>query len=229
MKTEVKKFYEMHEGMYKHRKAAGHPGWDCEEVINEFKSTIEKSLKTSAMPSGGKVLELGCGAGDMSLFLAEKGFEVYGIDISPTAIEWAKEKAAERNLQVDFRVGSVLDLSGFSDNVFDYILDGHCLHCIIGEDRKVFLTEALRVLKYGGVLFSETMCGEVKKEELKKRFDENTRCLMIKDIAERYIGLPEDIIKEFTCTGFKILNSDVSYDQDGPDNLRIHATKDIGK
>jgi ubiquinone/menaquinone biosynthesis C-methylase UbiE len=119
----------------------------------------------------------------------------------------------------------VLYLCDFPDNHFDYILDGHCLHCIIGNDRKKLLSETLRVLKPGGIFFSETMCGEVKAEEWRKRFDESTRCLMIKDVAERYIGLPEDIVEEFKSAGFELISYEISPDPDAQDDLRILAVK----
>ncbi|MBN2857078.1 MAG: class I SAM-dependent methyltransferase, partial [Candidatus Delongbacteria bacterium] len=161
----------------------------------------------------------------MSLWIAEKGFEVYGIDISPTAIDWAKEKAADLNLKADFRLGSVLDLSEFPDDYFNFILDGHCLHCIIGDDRQTFLTEAFRVLKPNGFFFSETMCGEVRDPEVKKCFDPVSRCMIIDGISGRYIGEPEHILKEVAQAGFEIIRHIISPDPDAQDDLRVHATK----
>lgn len=43
------------------------------------------------------VLDIGCGAGDLSLWLASKGYEVLGIDYVPKAIELARKKAKESN------------------------------------------------------------------------------------------------------------------------------------
>ncbi len=225
MTKEIKTHYIGHDGAYRYRKAKGEPGWASEEDNLKFEKVIEDSLKTACVPKGGKVLELGCGAGDMTLVLAAKGYETYGIDISPTAIEWSKEKASERNLRADFRVGSVLDLSYFPDNYFDYILDGHCLHCIIGKDRKKLLSETLRVLKPGGIFFSETMCGEIRDPEVLKLFDPESRCMIRDGVAGRYIGAAEDIIAEVKKAGFKIIKSEVSPDPEAQDDLRILASK----
>ncbi|MDD4205786.1 MAG: class I SAM-dependent methyltransferase [Candidatus Delongbacteria bacterium] len=225
MTKELKTHYIGHDGAYRYRKAKGEPGWASEEDNLKFEKVIEDSLKTACVPKGGKVLELGCGAGDMSLVLVAKGYEAYGIDISPTAIEWAKEKASERNLKADFRVGSVLDLCDFPDNHFDYILDGHCLHCIIGKDREKFLSEAFRVLKPGGIFFSETMCGEIRDPEVLKLFDPESRCMIRDGVAGRYIGLPEDIVEELKSAGFNLISYEVSPDPDAQDDLRIIATK----
>ncbi|MCK5760888.1 MAG: class I SAM-dependent methyltransferase, partial [Candidatus Delongbacteria bacterium] len=151
-----------------------------------------------------------------------------GVDISQTAIEWAKEKAVEQNSNADFRVGSVLDLKDYPDNFFDFVFDAHCFHCIIGKDRKLFLESALRVLKPGGFFLSNTMCGEFILEEGSEKnyvYDPESRCLVTKGFAQRYIGLPNDIIKEIKDAGFKILDTNVNTD-DIQDMLRVHATKE---
>jgi len=220
----MKTNYFGHDNAYRHRKANGKPGWAPKEQTDIFQKTLEGVLTAEYVPKKGRFLELGCGAGEMSLWFAEKGFEVYGIDISPTAIDWAKEKAADLNLKADFRVGSVLDLSEFPDDYFDFILDGHCLHCIIGDDRQKFLTEALRVLKPNSFFFSETMCGEMRDPEAIKLFDPVSKCMIRNGIAGRYIGLAEDILIEFKEAGFKILFSEVISDE-LQDNLLIHGTK----
>ncbi len=50
----------------------------------------------------GKALDLACGTGRNSIFLAEKGYEVTAIDISPAAIEMAKNKAREKALKINW-------------------------------------------------------------------------------------------------------------------------------
>ncbi len=149
----------------------------------------------------GTLLELGCGAGDLSLLLSEKGFQAYGIDISPTAIAWAEEKGEEQNLRADFRVGNVLDLP-YEDGFFDVIIDALCLHCIIGEDRIAFLKNVHRVLKSQGLFIVMTKCGEPKNADYP--FDPVTRCKIENGIATRFWGLPESLVQEVETAGFEI-------------------------
>lgn len=52
---------------------------------------------------GQKVLDLGCGAGRHAMFLAENGFEAYGIDISENAILEAKKRAQEKTCRLFIR------------------------------------------------------------------------------------------------------------------------------
>lgn len=77
------------------------------------------------------VLDLCCGTGNASVLLAEKGYEVVGIDISPEMIDCARRKAREGRQQVEFHVAdaSAFSLKGRFDlvlSLFDslnYILD----------------------------------------------------------------------------------------------------------
>jgi Methyltransferase domain len=58
-----------------------------------------------------------------------------GVDVSPAAIDWATERSTSFS-GVDFRVDDVLHLATCADADFDAVVDGHCLHCIIGPDRR---------------------------------------------------------------------------------------------
>jgi len=178
------------------------------------------------VPQKGKFLELGCGPGNVTLWAAGKGYEAYGVDISPCAIEWAEEKARENNIKTHFRTGNVLDLKDYPDNFFDFILDGHCFHCIIGKDRELFLKSAYRVLKKDGFFHIGTMCNEPCFDDIS--FDRVSRCTFSGDIASRYIGLPEDILMEIREAGFHILHSEIIYSRsgdNGQDELLVECVK----
>ncbi|MDD3045210.1 MAG: class I SAM-dependent methyltransferase [Candidatus Delongbacteria bacterium] len=227
MEKKIKTAYHGHEGAYRNLKAQGKSGW--RDGVESYRELLDHAFKQKYVPESGKFLELGCGAGETALWFAEKGYETYGVDISPTAIEWAREKAAEQNLKADFRVENVIESMGYDENYFDLILDAHCLHRIIGEDRAELLNHVYHVLKKGGILLSETMCGDDKSEEGKEMFDKETRCIMTespkyRDIAQAYLGMPDDILEEIRKAGFKILYSDVKI-KEKIDMLQIHAVK----
>lgn len=117
-------------------------------------------------PSGAKVLELGCGNGAMAAqYLAEHGYEVWGVDLAETAIKWAEERFQQANLTAHFIVGDVCNLPQFSDLEFDLIVDGSCLHCLIGDARQRCLAEVKRVLKPKGHFVISSMCGSPHNPE----------------------------------------------------------------
>lgn len=97
---------------------------------------------------GKRILEYGCGLGSYAFFLAKKGSEVTGIDISKVAIEQAKAKAIEEDM-VDKTTFLVMDAEAtdFADESFDIICGTGILHHL---DLNVAVKELARVLKPGG-------------------------------------------------------------------------------
>lgn len=113
----------------------------------------------------------------------------------------------------------------WENGTFDIVVDGHCLHCIIGDDRSKVLKERFRVLKPDGMFYGSTMCGEPKEPEVIKMFDAETRCMVWDGVARRYIGGPEDILKEIEGIGFKIIKQEIQAGKDTEDNLSLLVKK----
>lgn len=138
---------------------------DCEDV---YSKTPEKDIPWASdeppralvelLESGGvepcAAIDMGCGAGGYAIYLARRGFEVTGVDLSPTAIETARKKAARQGVDVDFIVADVL---GDLDEVrrrFDFLYDWSLLHHIEPKDRDRYVSNARRLLKPGGKYLS---------------------------------------------------------------------------
>ncbi len=111
-----------------------------------------KDLVESGAVKPGKALDICCGAGTNTVYLATKGFEVTGIDISPRAIAIAEEKAKDFGVKIRFNVGSSVALP-YEDGEFDFVFDMGCFHHIHPEDREKFIAGIRRVLKDGGSYF----------------------------------------------------------------------------
>jgi len=106
--------------------------------------------------AGKRVLEYGCGTGSYAWDLARAGARVTGIDISPLAIERARERAADEGLadRVSFQVMNAETLT-FTAGTFDRVCGNSILHHL---DLEKALDEIRRVLKEdGGAVFSEPL------------------------------------------------------------------------
>jgi len=102
----------------------------------------------------GKGLEIGCGTGTNSIWLAERGFEMTGLDLSPTAIARAKEKATAARADCRFLVGDFL-VDEIPGAAFDFVYDRGCLHVFddAGE-RERFASRIEELLLPGGLWHS---------------------------------------------------------------------------
>ncbi len=100
-----------------------------------------------------KILDLGCGVGRTTYPLHKEGFNVIGVDISEAMIEKAKTTFPE----IDFRVGTALELE-FEDETFDYVLFSfNGIDLIFPEERRLkALKEIRRVLKNKGIFIFST-------------------------------------------------------------------------
>ena len=205
MKTD----YPGHDREYQKRLADGAIGWNPEPGGYPIRETdLRAILAGGHMPSSGALLELGCGCGNLGLWFAELGYTVHGVDIAPTAVELAQQRARDRSLDATFQVGSVVDLALYADGAFDLVYDSHLLHCIIGDDRAELFANVRRVLRPGGYFLVSTMCYTQKTHEL-PGYDPRTGCLHFErsgeTITTRYIGKTEDLLDEVKAAGFTVL------------------------
>lgn len=199
------------EKSYQNLKEQNKEGWNPERISQSMFEISTKILQRDNVYNG-SLLDLGCGDGKLTIKFAQDGYETYGIDISTIAISWAEERTKTQAIDAKFQVGSVLDLPYLSEK-FNIVIDSFCFHCIIGEDRKKFLSEAFRVLTINGILIIMTKCGNPKDPNYP--FDPITRCKIENGIPTRYMGLPESIVDEVKNAGFNILDYQVfNYAQD---------------
>jgi len=102
-----------------------------------------------------KILEVGCGPGANIWFLAREGFDVYGIDGSPTAIEKAERRLRQEGLKAHLRVGDIVSLGDFyPSSAFDAVVDVACLQHNDRQAIQIIMGQIVSVLKQNGKLFS---------------------------------------------------------------------------
>lgn len=113
------------------------------ELINLIES---KNIKPC------KVLDVGCGEGFYAIYLAKKGFEVTGIDISENAIKLAKENSKKQGVNIKFIPIDITNLKEIDK--FDFVFEWAILHHIMPERRKEYLDNIKKSLNKKGKYLS---------------------------------------------------------------------------
>lgn len=72
---------------------------------------------------GRRVLDLGCGSGSASVYLASAGFDVTGVDLSAVAIDKARRAAEQSGVSPTFVVGDLMEVPAVADGPFDLLID----------------------------------------------------------------------------------------------------------
>ncbi|MGH1141372.1 class I SAM-dependent methyltransferase [Bacillus pseudomycoides] len=111
-----------------------------ENLVNYF----EKKLLNP-----GKVLELGCGPGRNAIYFAEKGCLVDAVDLSQESIQWATERAKEKNVNINFIYNNIFDLQ-IEEGTYDIVYDSGCFHHIAPHRRMSYINLVKKALKPGG-------------------------------------------------------------------------------
>ncbi len=128
--------------------------WNMEEPPEILRNIVDTGMVKPC-----QVLELGCGIGHYVIYLASKGFDATGIDISTTAIQMAMENASQKDANCSFISTDAIGEMPEVTDTFDFIYDYELLHHIFPEDREKYFSNVSRFLNPGGhylsVCFSE--------------------------------------------------------------------------
>ncbi len=99
----------------------------------------------------GSVLDVGCGTGENSLFLAKRGHHVTGVDIIPKAIELAEKKKTERGVKnAEFRAMSAFKLDTLGKK-FDTVIDCGLFHTFDDDERDCFIADLKLAMHVGSM------------------------------------------------------------------------------
>ena len=113
----------------------GYTPWDGHPLAASLRRLVEGDGLTSPLDPGA-ALELGCGTGDSSIYLAQHGWRVTGVDFVSKALDRARAKAAARRVAVNFVQADVTRLhSAGVGSDFSLIVDNGCLHGMTDDER----------------------------------------------------------------------------------------------
>jgi tocopherol O-methyltransferase len=138
---------------------------------------LEKILENLTIKPQMKVLDVGCGMGGTSLYLAKKyGASVTGITLSKEQIAIATQQALhEKVSNITFQLDDALSLSQFNNESFDVVWSLES--CEQFFDKDLFFRQAFRVLKPGGKFMLATWCSDRDEYQGKLAIQYKKRCL----------------------------------------------------
>jgi len=133
------------------------------EMFEMMKSKLVMDILAEAGLSRSKVLEYGCGAAGMSIYLANQGFQVVACDLSVKALKIAKYNS-DRHLSSDTKQNlSSLRADAFNlpfqDNSFDIVMSYGLLEHLSLEPLRQMLVSVVRVLRPGGLFIADIAHG----------------------------------------------------------------------
>ncbi|MEW6580426.1 MAG: methyltransferase domain-containing protein [Chloroflexota bacterium] len=128
----------------------GDTPWDSGIVPPEVVAWIAAAERDSRPP--GRALDLGCGTGTTSLYLAGRGWDVVGVDFAPNAIWRARRKARRAGLagRAVFTSADVSRPDFLGDaGPFDLLIDVGCMHGLTPEQRPPCAANLARLARPG--------------------------------------------------------------------------------
>ena len=144
-----------------------------------------KEAVVAEIPERAKVLEIGCGTGELAAMLIARGATVTGFDLNPEMIEVAREKIEEEGLGNRFTLGEMgvdgMDL--FPSSCFDAVVSTLSFSELSNDERRFTLRHAERVLKPGGLI---VIADEVVPRTLLRKLVK--ACVRIPMLAATYLA-----------------------------------------
>ena len=185
---------------------------------------------------GMRILEVGAATGRYSHTLARRGFRVDAVELVQHNVD-IFNSLTQPGEEITIRQGDARDLSCFADETYDMVLLlGPMYHLFTEEDQRKALSESLRVLKRGGVLFA-AYCGndatmvnycfgrEMLKQEHYQRLVDMETFKAIADPAETFVLYRredvEALMNSFSVTRLHFVGSDMftNYMREAVDNM----------
>lgn len=158
----------------------GFKPWDSGEPPPQLVAVVEGP---DALPPQ-KALDLGCGTGTNSIYIAQHGWDVTGIDFVPRAVTVAKRKAAEAQTSPRLMVGDVTRLAELGIGTdYSLLLDLGCFHSIPDAARDAYVRGVTAVARAGATFL---IFGFVRIDGSGSRL--GPRGLAPAEVAQRFAG-----------------------------------------
>jgi SAM-dependent methyltransferase len=155
--------------------------WDGHKLPAPLVAAVER------LPAGA-ALDLGCGTGNVAIYLAQRGWKATGVDLVDYALERARRKARTAAVDARFLRGDALSLGQLGLGRFRLLCDLACLHGIPNDRRDAFVREVTAVAEPGAYFFLAGLPSKKRpgpqgfdRAEIEERFGANWKILGVSE------------------------------------------------
>lgn len=151
--------------------------------LNRYK--IKKSVH--------RILDVGCGNGSAVIFFTREGYKSYGIDISSSAIQLAKELLRKEKIRANLKIGDAKSLP-YQDKFFDVVVSYGVLDHVRRKEADIIISEIKRVLKKGGLCCLSLISKKHSEYATGLKIEKNSYILKNnyeKGLVQHYFDLPD--------------------------------------
>ncbi len=214
------------------KRAARRPWWEemfSQEFLRAIPILLPRQLVREAdfierslgVVKGGRLLDLGCGAGQHAVELASRGYEVVGFDSSQAQLDWAGELAQERGERLQFINGDMRTLT--YQETFDGILCWNTSFGFFEEDKNIDVAARMfAALRPGGRLLLDVVNRDyIVAEQPGQTWFEGDGCVCIDDVTIDFITSRMRVKRTMMLTTGK--NLECSY------SVRLYGLHELGK
>jgi SAM-dependent methyltransferase len=171
---------------------------DLQEQFGQIDIYLFDQLLRGRIRPGMRILDAGCGSGRNLVYLLTQGYEVFGVDSDPNAIEHTRRLAEilapGLPWRVHFRLEAIEEMS-FPDGFADFAISSAVLHFASGDDHfEAMLRATWRTLKPGGLLFCRLASSIGMENQVRQVAGRRYR---LPDGSERYL-VDEALLLRFT-------------------------------
>ncbi|MHC4859524.1 MAG: class I SAM-dependent methyltransferase [Planctomycetota bacterium] len=173
-------------------------------------SCLEELFDSRYAPEPCRTIHLGCETGRISVFIAQKGYQVLGIDPDRDCLAAARERAVMAAVEMDLMAGDPLALPPLPEECFGLAVDLETAGSLEdGYEREEYLRKLHRLLTRTGVLLSSAPAPRRKSRSRKRR----------------PFAFSGPFVSDFTRAGFEVMKEKIASAPDGEKRLLVHARK----
>ena len=181
-------------GVFEHIYSTPGAGWTLERPPADLKRLCETG---AIVPD--KALDIGCGEGFYSIYLASRGFDVLGIDLSERAIRHARQNAERAGFNIAFEAIDIANLLRL-DEQFAFVLEWSVLHHVAPPERPQYVKNVADLLRHGGKYLS--VCFSVEGRE-----DDSHSTFAVSPVGTKLYYSSRDELHDLFEPHFRIIES----------------------